>query len=118
MAQEGLSEQLGVSAYRHHERMTTTLIALIVLVATCIQTFTSVKELGRSRRKAVDWWDAEDQLVEEHRWWRKRTVRRELKSWRDPGVHRDIRHLQLALLSWVLLVFAAASSTVVSVASW
>lgn len=96
--------------------MTAIMIPFLVLVATCVQTYTSAKEVGAARRDALDWWDAEDQLVAEHRWWWRRwRVRRELRSWRDADIRLGIRHLQLVLGSWVLLVAASATSLVASI---
>lgn len=91
--------------------MLSVFISAAVLVATFLQTRLSAKDMGDARRSAMDWWTAEDQLVAEHRlWWQRRRVRRELKSWRDPQTAKSIRHVEVALISWVLLLVASAAA--------
>lgn len=69
--------------------MMSVLISVLVLVATVLQPKVSAKEVGDARRPAMDWWNAEDELVSEHRfWWRRLHVRCELKSWRDDETAR------------------------------
>lgn len=93
--------------------MLSVIVALVALVATVLQTKTSGKEVGRANRAAVTWWNAEDELVAEQRWWwRQWSTRRELRSWRDQETAEGIRHVQTVLLSWVLLLLVALTSLV------
>lgn len=88
--------------------MTAILISATVLIATCIQAVTSAREVGRGWKSAVEWWGVEDTIVQEQRWWWQRWVtRRELRSWRDPETARGIRHVQMVLVSWLLLMGAS-----------
>lgn len=89
------------------------LVALVALVATFLQTKTSAKEVGRANRAAVDWWNAEDELVAEQRWWWRRwATRRQLRSWRDQETAEGIRHVQTVLVSWILLLVVALAGLV------
>jgi hypothetical protein len=63
------------------------IVALVVFVATTIQACTSVVELGRSNREAVDWMLTEDLLVSDQRRHRRWRTRRELKAVRDKKIH-------------------------------
>lgn len=89
-------------------------IALLVLVGTSLQMVTSLRELRVSHRKALDWMQAEDALIDAERPWRRRRVRRELRSWRDPETHQGIAHVTAVLMSWVLLVVASAVALMVA----
>lgn len=83
-------------------------ISVLVLVATFIQMLCSAIDLRTARAEGARWMGAEDDLVHEHRWWRQRRVRRELRSWRSPNIHRDIVFINLVLVSWMMLFVAAA----------
>lgn len=84
------------------------LIALAVLVATLLQTGLSVRETARARLDARDTWLTEGDLAAEVPWWRRPKALRELRSMRDDEESREIRHLQLTMISWMILVFASA----------
>ncbi len=88
--------------------MTSVVISLIALVATFLQARIAARDAAAERRRAMAWWNAEDALVAEHRfWWRRLRVRRELRSWRDSEVASDIRHVETVLASWLLLLAAS-----------
>jgi len=88
--------------------MFSAMLAAAVLVATFLQTKTSAKEVSRANRSAMEWWDAEDQLVAEQRWWWRRwATRRLLRSWRDQDTAEAIRHVQTVLVSWMMLLIVA-----------
>lgn len=94
----------------------TILISGAVLVATFIQIVTSAKDAGHARREAMDWWQAEDELVEKQRWtWNKVRARRELRKMRDPQIHQDIHHLWLVLVSWTILTAASGAAFVMAI---
>ena len=100
-----------VGGLRNYAVMLSVIVSLVALVATVLQTKTSGKEVGRANRAAVTWWNAEDQLVAEQRWWWRRwSTRRELRSWRDQETAEGIRHVQTVLVSWVLLLLVASTS--------
>lgn len=86
-------------------------IALAASFGTSIQLRLSLMDFGASRRDAVNWWNAEDELVAEATRLRRRSVRREIRSWRDEETSRTIRDLRLALISWAILVVASALAT-------
>jgi len=91
--------------------MFSVVIAAGALAATLLQTMTSAKEVGRANRSAVEWWHAEDELVAEERWWWRRwATRRQLRSWRDQDTADAIRHVQMVLVSWMLLVVVAIAA--------
>ena len=88
--------------------MLSMMLAVGALVATFLQTRTSAKEVGRANRSAMEWWNAEDQLVAEQRWgWRRWATRRLLRSWRDQETAGAISHVQTVLVSWMLLLAVA-----------
>lgn len=88
--------------------MLSAMLAAGALVATFLQAKTSAKEVGRANRAASQWWDAEDELVAEQRWWWRRwATRRLLRSWRDQETAQAIRHVQTVLVSWMLLLLVA-----------
>lgn len=95
----------------------TTLVALTVLVATCIQAWSATVELGRVRdnRTAIDTWNTEDELTAEQPRLQRRRARRDLRALREPELHSEIRRIQLTLASWVMLVVASAYATAASV---
>lgn len=88
---------------------------LLAILATFLQTYTSLKELGRARKSEVEWWITEDELVDEIPAWKpieKRRGRRTLVSMRPADVDKEIRHMNRVLLGWVLLDVAAAMALV------
>ena len=80
-----------VGGLRDYAVMLSVIVALVALVATVLQTKTSGKEVGKANRAAVTWWNAEDELVAEQRWWwRQWSTRRGaslLARPRDSGRH-------------------------------
>jgi hypothetical protein len=99
--------------------MLSVLVALVALVATSLQTKTSGKEVGRANRAAVDWWNAEDELVGEQRWWWRRwATRRQLRSWRDQETADGLRHVQTVLVSWMLLLLVAMAGLAKAASDW
>jgi hypothetical protein len=94
------------------------LIPLVALVGTLLQTYTSMKELGRAHRLVVDDWSTEDELVDAASRWRpliRRRVRKEIVAMRPVEVHRTIRHLNMVLLGWLMLDSAAAAALMAAV---
>lgn len=88
--------------------MLSAVLAFLALVAIFLQTKTSAKEVGRANRAAVDWWNAEDELAAEQRWWWHRwTTRRQLRAWRNQEIAQGIRAVQTVLVSWMLLLVVA-----------
>ncbi|WP_457253608.1 hypothetical protein [Pedococcus sp. P5_B7] len=97
--------------------MYSVIIAAAALVATFLQTKTSAKEVGRTNHAAMAWWNTEDELVSEQRWWWRRWMtRRMLRSWRDQEIAEGIRHVQTVLVSWLLLL--GISIVVLAKALW
>lgn len=90
-------------------------IAVGAAAGTGIQLRLSLMDFGASRKDAVQWWTAEDELVSEAPRSKRRRMRRELRSWRDPDIHRTIRDLHLAVSSWTLLVVVALLAAYASV---
>lgn len=88
----------------------TLLITTVVLVATLIQTWSSVIELGRANRPAVDWMNAEDDLIDAEPRLRRRRARRDLRAERDAQLDTEIRRIKLTLASWVMLTAAAGAA--------
>jgi hypothetical protein len=86
------------------------LIAVVVLVATTIQAWSSAVELGRANRAAVDWMNAEDDLIAGEPRLRRRRARRLLVAERDRDMHREIRRVTWTLGSWVALMAAAVAT--------
>jgi len=91
-------------------------IAAVVLVATAIQAWSAAVELGRANRAAVDWMNAEDELVAGERRLRRRRARRLLIEERDDRTHQEIRRVKLTLVSWVMLVAASLTALIAAVA--
>lgn len=80
--------------------------AAIALVATFLQTYTSLKEFGRARRPEVDWMNSEDELIDQIPPWRaveRRRSRRTLVSMRPDDIDKEIRHIKRVLAGWTLL---------------
>lgn len=91
------------------------LITTVVLVATLIQTWSSAIELGRANRPAVDWMNAEDDLINAEPRLQRRRARRDLRAERDAQLHTEIRRIKLTLASWIMLAWAAAFTLVLEV---
>lgn len=90
-------------------------IALAALVGTLLQTYTSMKDVGRAHRSVVADWVADDELVDLTSRWRpilRWRTRRELVAMRPADVHKTIRHLNIVFAGWLLLDFAAAAAVV------
>ena len=84
---------------------------LFVLTGTLIQMRLSLKEFAESRRDAIQHKIAEDELIAELSWFRRRQARRDFVRDRAPDVHRAIRDAWLHVFAWALL--AAASVTAI-----
>jgi hypothetical protein len=81
-----------------------------VLIATAIQAWSSAVERGRANGEAVDWWNADDELVASEPPFRRRRARRFLVAERDEGLHPEIRRLQWTLGSWAALMVASGAA--------
>lgn len=93
--------------------MLSVILSAMALVATFLQIKTSGREVGRANRSALEWWNTEDALVEEQRWWWRRwATRRQLRSWRDQDIAEGIRHVQTVMVSWGLLLIVAGAAFV------
>ena len=104
-----------VSGPCDRKAMLSVVISLFALVATFLQAKLAARDAGDARRASMDWWNAEDALVAEHRfWWRRLRVRRELRLWRDSSVAKDIQHVETVLASWLLLLTASGLALVKS----
>jgi len=90
--------------------------ASFVLVGTLIQMRLSLQEVAISRREAIQHKVAEDQLVAELAWFRRRRARRDFIKDREPEVHRAIREAWLHVFAWALLFAAAATAIVNTIA--
>lgn len=84
------------------------IVAMSAALGTGIQLRLSLMDFGASRKEAVEWWNAEDELIAEAPRLKRRRMRRELRSWREPQIHRSIRDLELTVASWMLLVVASS----------
>jgi hypothetical protein len=89
-------------------------ISVLVLVGTFMQFLLALVELRETKRAGAQWSAAEDALVSEQPIWRRRSTRRELRSWRTPEINDAIWHINVALASWLLLVVASGLSLVTS----
>lgn len=90
-------------------------VPLIVFAAAMLQSYTSAKELGKPRKAELEWWITEDELIDEIPPWKpieKRRGRRMLVKMRPEDVAREIRHMNLVLIGWVMLDFAAGIAVV------
>lgn len=91
--------------------MFATIIAAAFLAGTFLQMKTSLADFGVARRDAMDWWNTEDELVDDESRWRplKRWhARRLVRQLRTPEIHREISHATRVLLGWVILFTASA----------
>lgn len=90
-------------------------IAGAFLVAgTLLQAYTSLHDLRRTHRDAVELWEAEEELTRRERWWRRRRTRRALVRQRDPEMHRRLVHVDRVLTGWLLMVLGAVCTLVAS----
>lgn len=83
------------------------LVSFAAAAGTGIQLRLSLMDFGATRKEAVDWWNAENALLAETPRLMRRRMGRELRSWRDPDMHRTIRDLKWAVASWTLLLAAS-----------
>lgn len=91
--------------------MMNVLIALAVLTGTGLQMLVALVDAKNAHQDALSWARAEDQLIKEQPRLRRRKVRKELRSWRDPETDRSLAYVDVVLLGWTLLVSAAAAAT-------
>lgn len=90
------------------------LIAIAVFTGTGLQTMLAVVDAREAHKDAVAWARAEDELVKEQPRLRRRKVRKELATWRDPDTDRSLAYLDVVVLSWTLLVCASAAAAIAS----
>jgi hypothetical protein len=79
-------------------------IALAVFTGTALQMMLALVDAREAHRDALAWARTEDDLVKEHPRLRRRKVRKELVTWRDPETDRSLAYVDVVLLSWTLLV--------------
>lgn len=94
------------------------LISAVVLGATCLQTYTSLRELGAPRKAAVVWWNTEDELLDQIPFWKPKQKLgdyRALVQMRPEDIHREIWHMRLVLVGWMLLDGAAGAALAVAI---
>ena len=84
------------------------LIALAVFPGTALQMMLALVDAKTAHKDALAWARAEDELIKEHPRLRRGKVRKELRTWRDPDTDRSLAYVDVVLLSWTLLVVAAA----------
>ena len=89
-------------------------ITLAVLTGTGLQMMLALVEAKEAHKDALAWARAEDELVRETPRLRRRKVRKELVTWRDPDTDRSLAHVDLVLLSWTLLVCGSAAAAFAS----
>ena len=87
------------------------LIALAVFIGTALQMMLALVDAKTAHKDALSWARAEEELIKEHPRLRRRSVRKELATWRDPDTDRSLAYVDVVLLSWTLLVVAAAVAT-------
>ena len=90
-------------------------MAMFLLAGTVMQAVLNVVELRDSKRHVLAEWNAEDELLQELRWWRRRGPRKVLEGMRSREVDRDIARLRMALGGWVALVCGAGLALVSAV---
>lgn len=95
--------------------MSTFLLALAAFIGTTLQMMLALVEARNAHREAFTWARAEDDLVQEQPRLRRRSTRKELRSWRDQGTDRSLAYVDLVLFSWSLLVCASGGATVSAV---
>lgn len=89
-------------------------IALAVFTGTGLQMMLALVAAKEAHKDALAWARAENELIKEHPRLRRRKVRRELRTWRDPDTDRSLAHVDVVLLSWTLLVCASAAAAFLS----
>jgi hypothetical protein len=89
-------------------------IALAVFTGTGLQMLLALVDARDAHKDALAWARTEDELVREHPRLRRRKVRNELVTWRDPDTDRSLAYVDIVLLSWTLLVGASAAAAFTS----
>jgi hypothetical protein len=89
-------------------------IAIAVLAGTGLQTMLAVVDVRAAHKDALAWARAENELIKEQPRLRRRKVRKELASWRDPDTDRSLAYVDVVLLSWTLLLSASAAAAIAS----
>lgn len=74
----------------------------------------AIFDVRAAHKDALAWARAEDELVKEQPRLRRRKVRKELATWRDPDTDRSLAYVDVVLLSWTLLLGASAAAVVAS----
>jgi hypothetical protein len=87
-------------------------IATAVFVGTGLQMLLALVDARQAHKHALAWARAEDELIKEQPRLRRRKVRKELTTWRDPDTERGLAYVDVALLSWTLLVCASAAGAI------
>lgn len=95
--------------------VSTFLLALAAFIGTTLQMMLALVEARDAHREALTWARAEDDLVHEQPRLRRRSTRKELRSWRDQGTDRSLAYVDVVLFSWSLLVCASGGATVSAV---
>lgn len=85
------------------------IITLGAVIGTAVQGIASLREHAITRKEAMQWWAAEDDLINEHRGRRaRRRVRRELRGMRTTAIATELRWIRAALWGWSILCTASA----------
>lgn len=92
-------------------RVWTFLLALAAFIGTTLQMMLALVEARDAHREALTWARAEDDLVHEQPRLRRRSTRKELRSWRDQDTDRSLAYVDVVLFSWSLLVCASGGAT-------
>lgn len=92
-------------------RVWTFLLALAAFIGTTLQMMLALVEARDAHREALTWARAEDDLVHEQPRLRRRSMRKELRSWRDQDTDRSLAYVDVVLFSWSLLVCASGGAT-------
>jgi hypothetical protein len=89
------------------------LIAGCFFFGTALRMATSLRDFKASRRRHLEWWITEDQLMAEiprWQWLRRLRARRTLREIRAPDVHVEIQHMTKVFVSWKLLWVGAVAN--------
>lgn len=86
------------------------LTALLALAGTSIQMWLSLRQVAFNHRTAIQRKGAEDDLIKELPFRKRRQARRDFIRDREPELQSAIRQTWLHLWSWALLFAAAASA--------
>lgn len=87
---------------------------MAVLVGTGLQTMLAVADVRAAHKDALAWARAENELIKEQPRLRRRKVRKELTTWRDPDTDRSLAYIDVVLLSWTLLLCASGAAAIAS----